>query len=152
MADLTRNAPLRYRWPNQELQPEIWTLDNSAAQTIYVGCPMLIDASEDTVYPRVYNSGVTKTTGDVFVGIANEAKNVATTDTETDNEIEIIGGNSEVGFKSTVFTDADVGKPVYFSDSGTLTATAGANLLIGKLRRVDGGYAFVQLDAPYVQL
>jgi len=152
MADLTRNAPLRYRWPQQESQSEKWVFDNSAAQTIYIGCPMLLDINVDTVYPRVYQNSVTKATGDVFVGIALEAKTVATTDTETDNVIQIAGGDTEIGFLSTVFTDADVGKVVYFSDSGTLTATAGANLLIGNLRRVDGGYAYVQLDAPKVQL
>lgn len=150
MANLSRNAPLRLRWPS-EARPEDWVLDNSAAQTVYQGAPLILDASEDTVYLRLFDSSVTVATGDVFIGIANEKMVVATTDTEADNVIEVYGGNTEVGLKSAVFTDADAGKTVYMSDSGTLTATSTSNLQVGKLARVDDGYAYVQLTAPQVQ-
>lgn len=151
MTDLARNAPLRFRL-TKKVQRDKWVLDNSAAQTIYVGAPMMLDMNVDTVYARVYDSNVTAAADDVFLGIASEAITVATTDTETDNEIEIIT-RGEVGFQSAVFTDADVGKTVYFSDSGTLTATAGSNLAIGTLARVVDGYAYINInpDGPYVQ-
>lgn len=150
MTDLARNAPMRFRWPN-ELQTEIWTLDNSAAQTVYQGAPLILDMSEDTLYLRVFDSSVTVATGDVFVGFANEKVTVTTSDTETDNELEVISGTSEVGVKSSVFTDADVGKTVYMSDSGTLTSTSTSNLKIGVLAGVENGYAFVRMSAPTVQ-
>jgi len=150
MTDLSRNAPLRFR-RDTDMKPEKWVLDNSAAQTVYRGAPMIIDASEDTVYPRIFTSSVTLASSDIFVGIANEYVAVAMSDTETDNEIELICGDSEVGFLSSVFTDADVGDTVYFDDSGTLTGTSAANCDIGKLVRVDNGYAYVRLTAPQIQ-
>ena len=65
-----------------------------------------------------------------------------------------------VGFKSTVFTEADLGKAVGTSDTGTLIAygagvfnpasTGGAYPRIGRLQRVLDGYAYVQLDSPFV--
>jgi len=75
---------------------------------------------------------------------------VATTDTETDNEIEIYTWPSIVGFQSAVFTDADVGDTVYMSDSGTLSATPDDNPQIGKLHRVVDGYAYVQIVSPQI--
>ena len=147
MADLTANAPLRFLG---EAKSEKWVLDNSAAQHIYKGQPMIIDQSADTVYPRGFLDATTVAATDIFVGIAAEEKTVATTDTETDNEIEIYSWPTIMGFKSTVFTDADVGDTVYMSDSGTLSATAADNPQIGKLHRVLNGYAYVQLITPQI--
>jgi hypothetical protein len=147
MADLTANAPLRI-WG--EATTEKWVLDNSAAQTIYKGQPMIIDQSEDTVYLRGFVDATTVAATDIFVGIAAEPKTVATTDTETDNVIEVYIQPTVLGFKSTVFTDADVGDPVYMSDSATLSATVGDNPVIGKLQRVKDGYAWVQLISPTI--
>lgn len=148
MADLSANAPLRF-WG--EVYAERWTLDNSAAQHVYKGQPMIIDQSEDTVYPRGFVDATVVANTDIFVGIANEEKSVATTDTEgRDTEIEVIVGPTIVGFKSAVYTDADVGDTVYMSDSGTLSATAADNPQIGKLHRVVDGYAFVELVTPQV--
>ena len=147
MADLTANAPLRI-WG--EATSEKWVLDNSAAQTIYKGHPMIIDIGTDTVYIRGFLDGTTVVATDIFIGIAVEPKTVATTDTETDNEIEVYIQPTIVGFKSAVYTDADVGDTVYMSDSATLSATAGDNPMLGKLQRVKDGYAFVQLISPTI--
>lgn len=147
MADLTADAPLRFL---SEPDSEKWVLDNSAAQTIYKGHPMIIDQSEDTVYPRGFLDATVVAATDIFVGIAAAGATVATTDTETDNELEIYTWPSIVGFKSAVYTDADVGDTVYMSDSGTLSATAGDNPQIGKLHRVKDGYAYVQIISPQI--
>ena len=126
MADLTADAPLRF-WG--EAHTESWVLDNSAAQTIYKGQPMIMDLSEDTVYPRGF---------------------VDATDTEINNSIDIYVYPTIIGFKSTVFTDADVGDTVYMSDSATLSATAADNPMLGKLHRVRDGFAYVQLSTPTI--
>jgi len=147
MSDLTKNAPLRFLG---EPKSEKFVLDNSAAQHVYKGQPMIIDQSADTVYPRGFLDATTVAATDIFVGIAAEEKTVATTDTETENEIEIYTWPTVIGFKSSVYTDADIGDTVYMSDSGTLSATAGDNPEIGKLHRVLNGYAYVQLITPKV--
>jgi hypothetical protein len=126
-------------------------LDNSAAQTVYKGQPMIIDQSEDTIYVRGFVDATTVAATDIFVGIAAEGpKAVATTDTETANKVKVWIEPTVVGFKSTVFTDADLGDPVYMSDSATLSATVGDNPALGKLVRVKDGYAFVRLASPYI--
>ena len=147
MADLTANAPLRI-WG--EGRTEKWTLDNSAAQTIYKGHPMILDISVDTIYARGFVDATVVAADDIFVGIAAEPKTVATTDTETDNEIEVYVWPTILGFKSAVFSDADVGDTVYMSDSATLSATAADNPMLGKLHRVVDGYCYVQLSSPTI--
>lgn len=143
MADLTADRPLRFRYSGHRRQT--WVLDNSTAQTIYKGQPMMLDASEDTEYARGFIGATTPATGDGILGIAASGATVATGDNETDNEIEIIF-HGEVGFLDATFTDADVGKILYFSDSATLTTTAGTNLIIGRLSRVTDGYAYVMIN------
>lgn len=147
MADLTIDAPLRF-WG--QIHSEKWVLDNSAAQTVFRGHPMILDISADTVYPRGYIDATTVAADDIFVGVADEPKTVATTDTETDNVIDIITYPTIVGFKSAVYTDADVGDTVYMSDSSTLSATAADNPQLGKLKRVKDGFAYVELTSPQV--
>jgi len=147
MADLTKDAPLRFLG---DPIIEEWILDNSAAQTVYRGQPVIIDQSEDTAYGRGFVDATVVAATDVFLGIALEGCTVATTDTETDNKIKLAARDSIVGFKSTVFSVADLGKTVYMSDSGTLSTTAGDNPQIGKLVDVKDGYAYVQLTAPQV--
>ena len=147
MADLTANAYLKIQG---EAHTERWTLDNSAAQTIYKGQPMIIDQSEDTVYLRGFVDATTVAATDIFVGIASEGATVATADTETDNEIDVYVEPTIVGFPGSVFTDADVGDPVYMSDSGTLSATVGDNPVIGKLVRVRDGFQYVRLSSPTI--
>lgn len=149
MADLTADAPLRF-WPGAAIRSEVWTLDNSAAQTVYKGQPMIIDQSEDTVYLRGFVDATVVAATDIFIGIAAQGKVVLTTDTEVNNEIEVYVWPTIVGFKSAVFTDADVGDTVYMSDSGTLSATVGDNPMLGKLHRVSDGYAYVQLVTPAI--
>lgn len=149
MADLTMDAAIRI-WSDKLEAMEKWVLDNSVAQTIYKGHPMIMDLDVDTVYPRGYLDATVVAATDIFIGIAAEGKVVATTDTETDNEINIWVWPTIIGFKSTVYTDADVGDTVYMSDSATLSATAADNPMLGKLHRVRDGYAFVQLVTPAI--
>ena len=49
-----------------------------------------------------------------------------------------------------MYTEANLGDTVYMSDSGTLSATAADNPQIGKLRRVQDGYCYIELTAPQV--
>ena len=75
---------------------------------------------------------------------------VASGDLET-VEIEVIT-DGEVGFKSSSFTDADVGKTVTFSDSGTLAAAAEAAdaCTCGTITRVADGYVYVELSGRHI--
>jgi predicted RecA/RadA family phage recombinase len=143
MADISRNVYVR--WHGEEAFAR-WVLDNSAAQEIYIGSPMWLDISEDTVYPRTYLAASTPATGDVFVGFALEPKSVATADTETDNEIKISEPGSIVGLPAAALTDADVGKAIYMSDSGVVDLTSAGAIQVGVLRRVVDGYAFIKTD------
>ena len=147
MADLTRDAPIRV-WG--KAYTDKWVLDNSLAQTIFRGQPMILDVNVDTVYVRGFVDATVVAADDIFIGIATEPATVATGDTETDNEIELLVGPTIVGFKSAVYTDADVGDPVYMSDSATLSATPDDNPELGVLIRVKDGYAFVRLDTPAI--
>ena len=147
MADLTRAATLNHMG---QIKTARWVLDNSAAQTIYRGQPMIIDASEDTIYLRGFVDATVVAATDIFIGIALEGATVATADTETDNTIQIATDDTILGFQSSVYTDADVGDTVYMSDSATLSATAADNPQLGTLIRVLDGYAFVKLTAPQI--
>ena len=146
MADLTYDAPLRFKG---EVKEEIFFLDTSGAQTIYKGQPMIIDQDVDTVYVRGFVTATVVAATDVFVGIAQEGKSVAASAAET-TELKIITAPSIVGFKSTVFDNADLGKTVYMSDSGTLSETASQNPQIGTLFKVEDGYAYVKLTSPQI--
>ena len=147
MANLTADAYLRVYG---QAHTEKWVLDNSAAQTVYKGQPMIIDQSEDTVYLRGFVDATVVAATDIFVGIAAEGAVVLTTDTETANEIEVYTYPTILGFPGSVFTDADVGDTVYMSDSGTLSATAADNPQIGKLHRVKDGFQYVQIISPTI--
>src|SRR3972149_1126326 len=118
MADLTAAAPLRVLG---EAVTEKFALDSSAAQNVYKGQPLILTAT-DLVNPQGFVTATVVAATDVFVGIAAENKSVALGDAETIEKsgIEAYVGPSIVGFKSTVFTDADLGKTVYMSDSGTV--------------------------------
>jgi hypothetical protein len=158
MTELSADASLRI-WG--EAYTEKFHCDSAAAQTIYKGAGLVIDANVDTIYAHTANS-LTLVDGDVFLGIAVEKKVVAAgaSETDADSWVEAYVGPTIVGFKSTVFTNVDLGKQVGMSDTGTLIAygtgvrnpagTGGAYPRIGWLRRVEDGYAFVQLDTPWV--
>lgn len=146
MTDLSANAALRFIG---EIYTEEFILDSSAAQHPYRGGPMIIDQSEDTLYPRAYLDATVVASTDVFVGIALEEVTIAASATEN-VKIEVAVGPTIVGFKSTVFDEADLGKTVYMSDSAVLSETAADNPQIGKLFRVKDGFAFVELSAPQI--
>ena len=148
MANLTADAPLRILG---QVYTEQRNVDSSGAKTIYKGCPVMIDASADTVNVMSAAS-VTAVDGDVFEGIAAEKHVTAAGDSETDaaSLVTLYVQPTIVGFKSTVFTRADVGKTVYMSDTSTLTASNGAYCQIGKLHDVRDGYNYVRLETPKV--
>lgn len=145
MADLTFDAQLRLLG---ESKSEKFTLDTSAAQTIYKGQPLLLSAT-DTVNAIGFVDAVVVAATDVCLGIAAEGKSVAAGAAET-TEIEVYVWPSIIGFKSAVFTTADLGKTVYMSDSGTLSATVADNPQIGTLHKVEDGYCYVQLTTPQI--
>lgn len=150
MADLTGNVPLRV-WGKKYV--ETFNLSSSAAQTIYKGHPMLINQSKDTTRAWHWDDGDEAVAAtDVFLGIAVEEKDVESgaSEDDIDSEIEVYVQPTIVGFKSSVFGNADLGKTVYMSDSGTLSVTAADNPQIGKLHRVEDGYAYVRLSTPQV--
>jgi len=147
MADLTANAYLKILG---EAKMEQWKLDSSAAQTVYKGSPMIIDQGDDTVNIRAYVDATTVASTDVFIGIAAEGATVLISAIEANSLVQVYVWPTVVGFKSTVFTNADLGATVYMSDSKILSTTAGDNPQIGKLHRVEDGYCFVQLITPQI--
>jgi len=112
---------------------------------------MMLDVSEDTLYPRIFDSNVTVAVTDVFIGFAAEGKVVATTDTETDNVIDVYEDPSYIGLPADSITDADVGKALYMSDSGTFTTTSATNLKVGTVQRVVDGHVFIRPEGRIVQ-
>jgi len=144
MTDLSKNLYIR---GFGKLQIEKFILDNSTAQEVFEGAPLFIDIGTDTSYPRIYASGVTLATGDAFLGIAAEYVNVLTTDTESDNKIDVIRPPSIVGFADVnSLTRANIGDLIYFSDTGTLTTTAGSDLQAGYIHEVVGGWVYIKLE------
>lgn len=152
MANLSADAPLRI-WG--EAHTEKFCCDSSTGQTVYKGQPLLINQSVDTLYARAWADGTGEgivANTDVFLGIAAEGKTVASSAAETahSNMIEAYVQPTAVGFKSTVYTNANLGATVYMSDSNTLSATASDNPQIGTLVRVEDGYCYVRLATPVV--
>ena len=142
MANLIGDANLRFA--DDKLTLVTWTLDSSAAQTVFKGQPIIIDQSEDTVNARGFVDATVVAATDIFLGIANEGASVLVGAAEN-YKIELIMSGL-VGFASAVFTNADVGDPVYMSDSGTLSATVADNPEIGVLAFVEDGYAYVSIN------
>ena len=146
MADLTMDAAIRIKG---EGKTERFFIDTSSAFTIYKGQPVVIDQNVDAVNVRGFVDGLTMTSTDVCVGIAAEGKTVVSGAAET-TDVQVYTSPSIVGFKSAVYTNADLGATVYMSDSGTLSATPTANAQIGKLFKVEDGYCYVLLTAPQI--
>ena len=148
MTTLANDISIRFLGPKFD---EGFLVQPSTAQTFYKGVPVMLDVSVSTT-GVVTADGVSVTTNDVFVGIAEEKLAVVATDGP--KYISTIVWPSIVGFPSAVFTIADLGKPVYagtYTATGiTLTASAGTACRLGKLFTVKDGYAFIIVDAPYV--
>ncbi len=147
MADLTKDAPLRILG---EAFMEEWPLDSNAAQTVYKGQPMYTVPGTDPDNLLAFEDADVVAATDVFIGIAANGETIAAGATEGSKKINVYVWPTIVGFKSTVYTNANLGATVYMSDSGTLSATAADNPQIGKLHRVMDGYAFVQIVSPQV--
>lgn len=148
MANLSADAPLRLLG---EAKSERFPVDTAYAVTVYKGQPMIIDLSSDAQNAMPFVDARVVAPTDVCLGIAAEGKVIAAGDLENDrNFIEIYVGPSIVGFKSTVFDNADLGKTVYMSDSATLSETAADNPQIGKLVKVEDGYAYIELTTPQI--
>lgn len=146
MADLTSDAPIRFLG---EAKSEKWHLDTSGAQTVYKGQPIIIDQTVDSLNARGFVDATVVAVDDICLGIAAEGKSVAAGAAET-TELEVYVAPSIIGFKSAVFDNADLGKTVTMSDSGTLSETTLANPPIGKLFKVEDGYAYVELTGPAI--
>lgn len=147
MADLTADSPIRLMG---EAKTERFKVDTSVARTFYKGQAAIIDQSVDTTHIAQFVDAVVVAVTDVFVGIAAEGKTFALSANEDESWLECYVSPTIVGFPSAVFTDADLGKDVTMSDSGTLSTTTLANPKIGKLHKVRDGYAFVELITPNV--
>lgn len=149
MADLTADAHLEVKG---KVYSEKWTVDSTAARTIYKGQPMIIDQDVDTSHVVQFVDAVVVAATDVFIGIAAEGKVVAIGAVEADQLIEIYMEPTIVGFKSTVFSAGDEGKTVYMSDSGTLSATVADNPVLGVVHSIDAGrgITWVQLKSPVI--
>lgn len=147
MTALSADAPLRFKG---EVKTEIFILDTSRTQKIYKGGGIIIDQNVDSLLVQSAE-GVTMVTSDVFIGIAAEAKSVIAADFEN-VEIQVFVWPSIIGFKDAVLTNASLGKVVSMSDTATLSVAAvGAYPRIGKLFKVEDGYAYVELDSPFIQ-
>jgi len=150
MADLTANATIRLMNEPTTMKVHV---DSAAARTIYKGQPIIADLDVDTAGLAVqFVDSVTVAATDVFLGIAAEPHTTAASASETDEAswLTIWVEPTVVGFKSSVFDDADSGKTVYMSDSATLSETSTANAQIGRLVRVLDGFAYVRLITPQV--
>src|SRR5919108_6287135 len=139
MTNLSADAPLRFLG---EAKSEKFVVDTAYAVTIYKGQPMIIDQSSDAQHAMPFVDARVVAATDITLGIAAEGKVIAAGDPET-FELEIYVAPTIVGFRSSVFDNADLGKTVYMSDSGTLSETAADNPQIGKLFKVQDGYAYV---------
>lgn len=152
MANLSKDAPLRV-WG--EAHTEQIDMDNASAVTVYKGHPLLINQSVDTIYAVKWDDGTGEgvvAATDVFLGIAAEGKSIKTSHAEGSPQagVEAYVQPTILGFKSTVFTNANLGAAVYMSDSNTLSSTAADNPQIGKVHRVEGGYVYVRLSTPQI--
>ena len=148
MTDLTANATIRLM--NEPITMKVH-VDSAAARPTYKGQPIIADLDVDTAGLAVqFVDGVTVVSTDAFLGIAAEPHTTVLSDSETDEAswLTVWIEPTIVGFKSSVFDDADAGKTVYMSDSATLSETATANPQIGRLVRVLDGFAYVRLITP----
>jgi len=151
MTALSKDASLRIKGV---AHTEIFTLNSSAAQTIYKGQPIVLGAL-DTVNGHRFVAAADPTfnNDDVFIGIAAEGKTVVAGSVEAKQTIELYVGPTILGFKSTVFTTlSQLGLGVYMTDSGTLALVAGAAGVpwIGSLWMIEDGYCYVKLSAPQI--
>lgn len=148
MTALSADATLRMKG---EPKIEKFILDTSGSQIVYKGEGVVIDQNVDAENAHTAR-GLTLVDGDVFLGIAAAGKSVLAGDPERyeNAEISVFTFPTILGFKSAVFTNADLGKTVYMSDTGTLSESNGAYPRIGKLFKVEDGYAYVELDTPFV--
>jgi len=146
--DLSRDAHLRFKG---QAYTETFTLETSAAQTVYRGAPLMIIATGDTSHAIFYQDSVNVAAADVCLGIAAEHKEVATTDDEDFATIAVYVWPTIIGIVNTpVLTNADIGKEIYMSGSALISETVGDNAWLGKLFKVEDGYAYVQLRNPVI--
>lgn len=143
MADLVMDAALRFIGP---VYSEQFPVDVGVGFTIYKGAPVILDVDVDNLNVTT-QEGVTMATGDIQIGIAAEGKVVALNASPVPM-LEVYMWPTIVGFPSTVFDNADLGKDVFMSDTATLTDAVGTYSRIGTLYKVQHGYAYVRLNPP----
>lgn len=146
MTDLTQNAALRFL---AESFTEIFDVSVDVyPQQIWKGAPLIIDQSADAE-AVITAEGVTALDGDVFVGIAAHQVTVNAGDL-SEPKVEAYVWPSIVGFPNSALTNADLGKDIWMSDTGTLSETPGAYPRIGTLFKVENGYAYVAISGPAI--
>jgi hypothetical protein len=143
MAALTSDAPLRiFGTPVMKK----FIMDSSIAQTWYRGEAIVLDQgatpdvtpAHDLTHPHMVAT-------DVFLGIAVEGgSNAISVAEDLAHGVECYVEPTVVGFKSTVFTNADIGATVYYPVS-LLSSTATDAPQIGKIMFVEDGYIYVKL-------
>jgi len=109
MSNLSADAPLRV-WG--EAHTEGIDMDNASQVAIYKGHPIIINQSVDTLYGTDWDDGTGEgvvAATDVFLGIAAEGKTIKTSHAEGSPQarVECYVEPTILGFKSTVFTNAD---------------------------------------------
>ena len=111
-------------------QPIIRNLNVAAAETIYKGAIVAIDAAGDAIAaPAAQN--------EEFVGIAEESYDNSAGAITTGNPLQVrCSGLVEMTLAAV--TDADLGKAVYYVDdeTGTVTAPADKTTRVGTVARV----------------
>ena len=147
--DLARDADLRFKG---QAYTETFTLDTSAAQVVYRGAPLMIIATGDTMHAIFYQDSINVAAADVCLGIAAEHKEVTTAMDEDKAEIAVYVWPTIIGLVNIAvpLTNADIGKEMYMSGSGTLNETVGDNAWLGKLFKVEDGYCYIQLRNPVI--
>lgn len=114
--------------------------------TEYKGAPAMIDQSADPT-GVTSQKGVTVASGDVFVGIFAEKVTVPVGQVE-ELQAEVYVWPTIVGFQDSNLDLADLGKPIYMSDTATLSTSSAAGNKIGSLYQIHDGYSYVLLDPP----
>lgn len=122
----TINAPLPVR------DPRVETFQAAIATTFFNGCFVGLVSATKLLRPLQ--------AGDQFVGLHDDEDPYFLTDL-TKGEKVIVGGAVEIPFAAAALTD--INKPVYASDSNTVTFTTGSNSYIGYVRNVVPGVSLI---------
>lgn len=145
MAAVTADVSMRVYGPEYTHK---FILDSSAAEHGYRGEPLVIDQSLDTVNVTFCHDTTTvhMTATDVFVGVAmEEVNNAISVAEDLTHGVNAWIEPTILGWKSAVFTNANIGATVYW-ESGALSTEGTDTPPLGKLMFVEDGYAYIKLS------